>query len=188
MGPPMNDKTQTLHISKLDAARRQLETAITMWFRGDDPVSTHTLAFAAYEIIHTISKKRDPNRRDLIFDALIVKDEYRAESNVFIKQHANFFKHGDRDGEATIEFKPILTDLFLMFGVFGLELCGERKSAPESAFIWWLYIHKPEWLTDSGRKLVSDNIPPEGIAHLRSITKSEFLDAFLLGRRIADMK
>jgi hypothetical protein len=174
-----------LHISKLDAARRQLETAITLWFNGDDPVSIHTLAFATYEIIHTISKKRDPNRRDLLFDTLNVKDEYRSEFNIFIKKNANFFKHGDKDGEAVIEFRPVLTDLFLLYGILGLEFCGERKGAAELAFMWWFYIHKPNWLTESGRKLVSDNIPPDGVAHLRTVDKADFHKAFQIARSLA---
>jgi len=41
-----------LKISKLDAAKRQLETAIRLYFNEADPVSVHTLAGAA----HTISE------------------------------------------------------------------------------------------------------------------------------------
>jgi hypothetical protein len=64
-------------VSKLDAARRQLQTAIQLWFEERDPVAIHALAYAAYEIIHAISKRRNPNRRDLLFDSDLVKDEYR---------------------------------------------------------------------------------------------------------------
>jgi hypothetical protein len=53
-----------LRIGKLDAARRQLQTAIALWFDERDPVAIHTLSVAAYEIVHTISKQRDPHRRD----------------------------------------------------------------------------------------------------------------------------
>jgi hypothetical protein len=45
------DETK-ITISKFDAARRQLNTAITLWFADGDPVAIHTLAYAAYEIIH----------------------------------------------------------------------------------------------------------------------------------------
>jgi hypothetical protein len=37
-------------VTKLDAARRQLRTAIHLWFNDGDPVSIHALAFAAYEL------------------------------------------------------------------------------------------------------------------------------------------
>ncbi len=173
---------KVIKISKLDAARRQLQTAITLWFNDGDPVSTHTLAFAAYEIVHTISKKRDPNRRDLVFDSLVIKDEYRKEYNIWVKRHANFFKHGDRDGEAVIEFQPLLSEQFILFAILGLELCGERKNEEESAFVWWLHIHQPDLLTDKGRKFLADHFPINGVDQLRAIPKNEFLKAFKMAR------
>jgi hypothetical protein len=42
-------------------------------------VSIHTPAYAAYEIIHAVSKRMNPNRRDLLFDTALVKDERGAE-------------------------------------------------------------------------------------------------------------
>jgi hypothetical protein len=170
----------TIKISKLDAARRQLETAITLWFQAGDPVSIHTLAFAAYEVIHAISKKRDPTRRDLLFDSLMIKDEHRGDFNKFMKANAWFFKHADRDGDSVIEFFPTLSEVFIMFAIFGVELCGERKNIAERAFFWWLTLAKPEWLTNNGVQMLSDNLKPEAIAHLRSIKKNEFFQAFTL--------
>src|SRR6266702_3691819 len=123
MGAPQ--KESGLTVGKLDAARRQLVTALTLWFNGDDPVSVHTLACAAYEIIHAVSEKQNPYRRDLLFDSFVVKDEHRREFNALMKGPANFFKHADRDGDAVITFKPILTELFFMFSILGIQLCGE---------------------------------------------------------------
>jgi hypothetical protein len=74
--------TGDLKIGKLDAARRQLKTAIALWFTGGDPVAVHALAFAAYEIIHTISKKRDPKRGELLFDATLIKRETNSVQRV----------------------------------------------------------------------------------------------------------
>ncbi|MGI8569030.1 MAG: hypothetical protein ACR2KT_08130 [Methylocella sp.] len=74
-----------VRIGKLDAARRQLRTAITLWFNDGDPVSVHTLAYAAYEVIHAISEKRDPTRRDLLFDSRLIKDEFRGEWNATVE-------------------------------------------------------------------------------------------------------
>jgi hypothetical protein len=64
---------------KVDAAKCQLQKEITLWFKDEDPVSIHTLVFAAYEVSHSVSKKRDPNRRDLLFDTLWIKDECRSD-------------------------------------------------------------------------------------------------------------
>jgi hypothetical protein len=68
-------ESTTIIITKLDAARRHLATAIRLWFQNEDVVSIHTLAFAAYEVIHVISKKRNQYRRDLLFDSDWIKDE-----------------------------------------------------------------------------------------------------------------
>jgi hypothetical protein len=43
--------SRKIKISKLDAARRQLDTAIRLYFMEGDPVSVHTLAAAAFEIL-----------------------------------------------------------------------------------------------------------------------------------------
>jgi hypothetical protein len=40
-----------LHISKLDAAKRQLEVAIRLYFAWGDPVAIHTLAAAAINLL-----------------------------------------------------------------------------------------------------------------------------------------
>jgi hypothetical protein len=47
-------------------------TAIALWFTNGDPISIHALAATAYQIIHTVTKKRTPNRRTFLFDCAIV--------------------------------------------------------------------------------------------------------------------
>src|SRR5258708_319157 len=173
----------TIRLDKLDAACRQLRTAITLWFNDGDPVSVHTLAFAAYEIIHVVSKKRNPHRRDLLFDTLVIKDDYRRDWNDSIKRHANFFKHADRDPDKVIEFNPIISEMFILFSILGRELCGEPMSDEESTFRWRFQIHKPEFLTDNGKKLVADTLPVENIEYLRTVEKREFFQAFMKLRR-----
>ena len=172
-----------IRIGKLDAARRQLRTAITLWFNDGDPVSVHALAYAAHEVIHAISKRRDPNRRDLLFDSVLVKDEYRREFNATIRKHANFFKHADKDGDSVIEFNPALSELFILFAILGRELCGEPPSDEESIFLWWLKIHKPHILTERGRQVVADNIPMDSLEHCRTLAKHEFFEVGIEARR-----
>lgn len=175
----------TIRIGKLDAARRQLRTAISLWFNEGDPVAIHSLAFAAYEILHFISEKRDPNRRDLLFDTALVKDEYRRDWNQRVRRDANFFKHADRDGDSVIDFDPVSTEMFILFAITGRELCGEQASDEEQAFNWWLHIHRTDRLTERGKKVVADTFPVDALAQLRTVSKSEFFEAFLQARIIA---
>jgi hypothetical protein len=177
------EKAASIKVGKLEAALRQLQTAITLWFNDGDPVATHTLAFAAYEIIHVISKKRNPNRGDLLFDSMLINDEYRDQFNLGIKKHANFFKHANKDGEAEVEFSPLLAEVFIFYAIAGREFCGEPSSIEESAFVWWIQIHKPDFLTKNGRKLVADLIPT-GLDYIRSLSKRDFFHTFCEARRI----
>jgi len=174
----MTAKPSLIKVTKLEAACRQLRTAIALWFTEGDPVSAHTLAFAAYEILHTISKKRNPYRRDLLFDSDLIKDEYRSDFNKAVKKHAYFFKHADRDSEGVIDFNTDANELFLLFAVTGRQLCGALQSQEESAFLWWIQIHRPELLTEAGHKMVADHVPIETLDAIRGLSKTDFFEGF----------
>ena len=45
-------------VSKLDAAKWQLETAIRLYFSDSDPVSIHTVTAAAYNILRDVTKQK----------------------------------------------------------------------------------------------------------------------------------
>jgi len=173
-----------LTVGKLEAAHRQLRTAISLWFNDGDPVSIHTLAFAAHEIFDAVSKKRDPYRRDMLFDSALIKDEYRREFVSGLKKHANFFKHADHDSDAEIEFNPLLTEGFILFAILGRSLCGSPRSDEESTFSWWLQIHKPNILTENGRKMVAAAIPIDNLEYLRGLSKPDFFGVFHAARQL----
>lgn len=161
-------------LSKLEAASRQLRTAITLWFDEADPVSTHTLAFAAYEIFHSVSFHQNPYRRDLLFDTDWIKDEFRRDWNKHIRREANFFKHGDQDPEGTIEFNPDVTEYFILFASCARQLCQEPQSEEETLFSWWLQINRPTLLTEEGRKFIGDRLPVNVLENMRALTKGQF--------------
>src|SRR5947209_4730269 len=93
-----------VRISKLDAARRQLETAVVLYFQQGDPVSIHTLAAAAHQLLHDISKKADSQSEMILAWALEqVLPEYRDEIRKTLRAAQNFFKHADRDESDVLE-------------------------------------------------------------------------------------
>jgi hypothetical protein len=176
-----------LTITKLEAARRQLRTAITLWFSDDDPISIHTLACAAYEIIHTLTKKTNPLRPNLLFDGLAGTDEERKALLLQLKKPANFFKHADRDVDETLPFTPLLTEIFIIGSIAGIYTHdgSVTVTSVESAFVVWFFIHPPGALSEQTHKLLTGALtdaltkfPPESIELLRSIGKKEFLRIF----------
>jgi len=167
----------------MEAARRQLATAITLWFTGGDTVSTYTLSHAAYEIIHNLTRQH--RTRDLLFDSLLIRDEYRKDFNTRLRNPANFFKHSQRgkSENPTVEYYPETSDLFILFSVLGLSLIDEKLSSEESAFCWWITFHKPKWLTEKGQKFLSDNFPIDNVRQIRRLEKSEFFNIFMDAHR-----
>jgi hypothetical protein len=170
-------------VSKLDAARRQLRTAIRLWFYDADPVSAHTLAYAAHEILRVMLKKRSPKSEHL-FDLMPIKKEYRPMILEGLKKHANFFKHASRDPNETIEFNPGLSEIFILISVVALGGCGEAPGDEESAFMMWTQLHSPELLNPEGQKLLHDRVPIEALKDMRRVQKSEFLENWLQARAL----
>lgn len=171
------DKTK-IKVSKMDAARRQLDMAIEMWFYDKDPISVHTLAAAAYQVIHDINQKKGGGA-DLLYDSLVIKDEYRKEFADAIKAPGNFFKHADRDTEATVEFPLEASLLFFIFAIRGLHSLGERRSASAEVFLKWLEVHRPEWITAEFRDRLAKALTVEGLQKLRAIPKHEYFEKTL---------
>jgi hypothetical protein len=116
----MDNPPEIISVTKLDAARRHLSTAIRLWFHDGDPVSIHTLGYAAYEVIYVLSRKA--NRTDtLIFDSDVIKDEFRSDFNKLVKKAPNFFKHADKDTNNTLEFMPKFSEMFFLFRLLDLR-------------------------------------------------------------------
>lgn len=107
--------SKNLKISKLDAVRRQLETAIRLYFSNGDPVSIHTLAAAAYNITRDINKKMGSS--PLLIKELFLKcvrEGHEEEVRKKLNEAENFFKHAERDHQAVIDFNPELSEMFVL--------------------------------------------------------------------------
>lgn len=168
-------------IDKFSAATRQLDTAISLWFSKGDAVSIHTLACSAYQIIHDINQQK--GWRDLLYDTLVVKEEFHHDLKRFLKGHYNFFKHSEKDPNGTIEFDPSLTEIFILFSLLGLELFGIKHNEIRGAFIIWHCIHNPHRLTEKGKKQYIENIPSESISKIKNMSRSEFFNSYTMLKR-----
>jgi hypothetical protein len=172
----MNDDVK-FSIPKIEAARRQLDTAIELWFMEKDEVSVHTLAYAAYQIIHDINAHRRTAHEGL-FETAMIKDEHRADWNKLVRKPANFFKHADNDPDGTVEFTPVSNLMFLTYGVHGLgfllQESGGVSSPQERIFSLWLVIHRPDFVTAGYRERLQGAIPAKEIERLRALSKPEF--------------
>jgi hypothetical protein len=155
-----------------------------LWFDEGDEVSIHTLAHAAYEIIHVVSKKKG-RTKDLLFDSDLIKKEHAGSWIRMVKTPGNFFKHAKNDHDASLEFDPTLSALFLLYAITGVTLCEETLSDEESAFMEWLCFNKPGLLTEKGREKYINRFSVEDLEGIRSLPKAYFYEAIKKRRRLA---
>ncbi|HVN98311.1 MAG TPA: hypothetical protein VMT62_17930 [Syntrophorhabdaceae bacterium] len=163
-------------VKKIDSAQRQLDTAIELWFKEGDPISVHTLACSAYQIIHDINSHR--KGRDLLLDTLVIKDEYMSEFRRCLKASYNFFKHADQepDPDGTIEFDAKLSEYFMLYAIIGLELNGIMSTTIRKVFVMHYVVHNPHVLTQKGKEFYTQNIPSEKIDDIRKLGRNEFFE------------
>lgn len=137
---------QSLHISKLDSAKRQLDVAIRLYFFSDDPVSTHTLASAAYNVIRDVTAQRTGPRM-LVKDTLtqMLRPEAQELFRRKLNEAENFFKHADRDHDSTFEFFPGLTELFLLDACDQYYRLTGEATPSFKLFRGWFAANHPEF-------------------------------------------
>lgn len=84
-------------IDKLEAARRQLDCAIRLYFDGEDSLSIHTLAYAAFRILFDLYPRHrgDGFAEDL--NKLIENFGWKSFTRV-----PNFLKHAEKDPDEFI--------------------------------------------------------------------------------------
>jgi hypothetical protein len=179
----------TMKVSKLDAARFQLATAIDLWQNDADPVSAHSLAYSAYQVIHDLNRKaKGP---PLLLDAQNVKPEDTQSFVNEVKFFSNFFKHADDRRKAKkkpepdeVEFNPLVNEIFLAFCVKGLKYLKQQPTAQEQAFESWFSIENPHVLTPEAKAMYEDMFGTQAIAGVRGLGKKQFFE--LLKKLAAD--
>jgi hypothetical protein len=65
----MSNSEATVHLTKIAAAKRQLDTAIRLYFAHDDELSIHTLVAAAFRILRDLIDKRGTDFEAELFRA-----------------------------------------------------------------------------------------------------------------------
>ncbi len=160
-------------ISKIEAARRQLDSAISLYFRESDPVAVHTLACAAHQIIHDINQHKG------IADLLYEKFRLRGFAKRDINKHYNFFKHADKDPDPNgeIQFNPKFTEIFILFAIIGLSKLGVSYSQKMTAFSLFIQISNPR--ISKLNEFVYNSIKVDAFKSIRWVNRSEFFDIFL---------
>jgi hypothetical protein len=131
-------------ISKTEAARRQLEIAINLYFYDPDFVSVHTLAAAAFRLLRDVCGHRQLSPitiRDHLLER--VQPEHRSVVLRKLTEAENFFKHADRDADATLEFNPGQTEFILWDASMTYSVLTGDTPPVLGAYTAWHIIQHP---------------------------------------------
>jgi hypothetical protein len=175
MRPPKPHELKKLAITKIDAACRQLETAITLWFHDGDPVSVHMLVMAAHGILKAINKKRgQPMLTDPPPD---IRPELRKRvADMFVKS-ANFFKHGNRDPLETHNFSPEFNQVMILDACNAYITLAEEHRPLMKTFMMYLVIHQPSIFPPVS--VAAIQLPPVLVARAKEMSKAQFFADWL---------
>jgi len=137
-------------ITKLEAAKRQMDEAIRLFFERRDCVATHSLASAAAQVLSDLcDAKGIPSP---IRGAGVIKEKHRKEWLSRLKAAENFFKHGDRDSEGTLEFRPKQTEGMLFDATYMYASLTKRQTYAGAVFQSWFFLKHPDFLLDANLK------------------------------------
>jgi hypothetical protein len=135
---------EELVLSKTEAGKRQLESAIRMYFEDYDPVATHTVASAAYEVIRGLCHHQ--GKKVSIKDSSLIEESQRKEYINKVNISQNFFKHSDKDPTNKLLFKPKASALFILDAIVQYNALEKPLTYPMRVFLVWAQLMFPSIL------------------------------------------
>jgi hypothetical protein len=169
-----------LELSKMAAARRQLNTAIWLWFKEADLASIHTLTAAAFRVLAALyfhEKKQQPtplNEADLPNELR----PYAKSIRNLLAQSETFLKHARLDPDDTHAIPVAWTENFIFNAIKAYtELKGTCDQPLMSLFIMRFSAIHPDIFggISSVAPLLQKGVD---IETLKRLSRVEFFDRF----------
>ena len=152
-------------VTKIEAAEKQLDTAVKLFFENVDHLSCYTLAAASREITDDLCEKRktdiyraelerlgDPQKVRLSFRdemEILIKPEHLKDAMRLLKKPQNFLKHADRDHDEKLDDPSTETISLLIFSAIRNFVLLEKRWSPAMAtFLYWFTAANPHLVKD----------------------------------------
>jgi hypothetical protein len=163
------DASQPLAFTKLDAARRQLNTAIWLWFNGADIVSVYTLAATAHRTILEVAGAEEVG--PMPFNTSNLPDDVTLGT---FKQAPNLLT-GEADPDKVIHLKPVWVEFYLFFVASAyteFAIDDDSYHPLMSAFMLRVGICRPEVFKRGALPKFDKAL---NVEKMKKLSKSEFL-------------
>ena len=137
-----------IKVTKLEAAQRQIDAAIRLLFKNEDPVAIHTIAAAALQILKDLAKKDNTQVWKMMNQC--IRPEMRKTFRDEVENKAvNFLKHADKDPDGILEnVDEIINDLTLFSGCILYNDLGHPWTHEMAGFIIWYSAIFPDHIRD----------------------------------------
>ena len=162
-----------MRVNKVDAARRQIETAIKLLFSNGDPVAIHTLVAAGGRIVRDLCERR--NTPGYILTKSLIKPGKEKAFHTGLSRATNFLKHADRDSEDILEnVREEVNEHLIMLACMFYRDLGYTRTTAMAVFEAWYCAINPEAAEEGLAKVLLDNLFADS---LRNMNRQEQLES-----------
>lgn len=146
-------------VNKIDAARRQVDTAISLCLDERDPVSVHALAMAGFNILHDLAAARE----DIDIHNIITKMIRPGMEGRFWKSFrslASFLKHADWDPDGILSVDDETNDIVLSFCCEYYRQMGNTATPEMMAFLGLFMLMRRDVMTEGAQRMIIEEWNP----------------------------
>ena len=171
-------KPRLVKLTKLEAARRQIESAIWLWFVDDDHVSVHALAAAAHRLLVELAAVREkaawPYAGAYLPEGLVEPRPVDTGDAVM------FFKYAKKD--ESYELSEQWTELYLFDAVMAYSSLADERgaSALMSTFVLRFGVQRQDLFVSDAFTLLERRVSKAfNLERLERLSKMDFLKEFI---------
>lgn len=171
-------KPRLVRLTKLEAARRQIESATWLWFVGEDYVSVHTLAAAAHRLLLELAAVREESAWP--YSCAYLPATPLPARRVDPSDAVMFFKYAKKD--ETYELSEQWTELYLFDAIMAYSsLVDERgASALMSTFVLRFGVQRQDLFVPDAFSLLEKRVSKDfSLERLERLSKIDFLKEFI---------
>lgn len=159
-------------VTKFDAAKEQLDTAIQLFFKEEAPISQYTLLGAAHGVLRDVAASKGIKKS--FKDSPLIGESERASYLKAVHMPQNFFKHADKDPNNRIAYRYKLMPLLALDAIVLWVALDQAPTYPMRVMLMWIQLEFPD--------LLSYEEAEKYLASVRETSKSS--RAFLLLGRL----
>lgn len=171
-------RPRLVSLSKLEAARRQIESAIWLWFADDSYVSIYALTSAAHRLLKEMTSQREC--APWPYSTAYLPDKTVGARRIDLEDPVTFFNYTKQN--ETYEVSEQWTESYLFDAVMAYSnLCEDRSpSALMATFVVRFGVERQDLFVNDAFTLLERRVNESfNLERLESLSKIEFLKEFI---------